>query len=76
MDDAALTESVSLWKLKLSGKEICMMGNPLEIDGKFLTLDQPPPLKGEHTKDILKELGYGPQDIQGMISEGIAYGLD
>ena len=76
LDDSALAESVSLWKLKLGGKEISMMGNPLEIDGQYLTLDQPPPLKGEHTRDILKELGYGPQDIQGMISEGIAYGLD
>ncbi len=76
LDDSAFADSISLWKLKLMGKEIRMMGNPIEIDGQYLTLELPPPLKGEHTDEILKELGYSRNEIQGMLSEGIAYGLN
>ncbi len=75
LDDSGLAESISLWKCRLKGKEIRMMGNPIEMDGQFLTLELPPPLKGEHTHEILKELGYSPEEIQAMISEGIAYGM-
>ena len=76
LDDSALVESISLWKFKHRGKEIRMMGNPIEIDGQYLTLGLPPPLKGEHTNEILKELGYNHNEIQAMFSEGIVYGLD
>jgi len=73
LDDSALMESISLWKLKLKGKEICTMGNPIEIDGEYLKLELPPPLKGEHTIEILEELGYGQTEIQTMLSQGIIY---
>jgi crotonobetainyl-CoA:carnitine CoA-transferase CaiB-like acyl-CoA transferase len=73
LGDSALAESIPLWSLKIKGKKTHMMGNPLEIDGKYLTLDVPPPLKGEHTTDILAELGYAPSDIQALISDGTAY---
>jgi len=73
LDDSSLTESISLWKLKLKGKEICMMGNPVEIDGEYLKLELPPPLKGEHTIEIIQELGYSQPEIQAMLSQGIIY---
>ncbi|MBM4330592.1 MAG: CoA transferase [Deltaproteobacteria bacterium] len=75
LDDSALVESISLWKFKLKDKEIRMMGNPIEIDGEYLTLELPPPLKGEHTIAILDELGYGHSEIQVMLSQGVVYSL-
>ncbi len=75
LDDSALVESISLWKFKLKGKEIRTMGNPIEIDGEYLTLELPPPLKGEHTNEILEELGYSHNEIQAMLSQGIVYSL-
>ena len=30
------------------------------------------PRLGEHTRDVLTELGYGPSEIDAMISEGAA----
>lgn len=51
------------------------MRNAIEIDGEYLTLELPPPLKGEHTNAILDELGYSHSEIQVMLSQGVVYGL-
>ncbi|MBU1206521.1 MAG: CoA transferase [Proteobacteria bacterium] len=75
VDDSPLVESISLWKFKLMDKEIRTMGNPIEIDGEYLTLELPPPLKGEHTIAILDELGYSHSEIQVMLSQGVVYSL-
>jgi len=73
LDDSALMESISLWKFKQMGKEIRTMGNPIEIHGEFLSMELPPPLKGEHTIAILEELGYNQAEVQAMVSQGIIY---
>ena len=75
VDDSPLVESISLWKFKLMDKEIRTMWNPIEIDGEYLTLELPSPLKGEHTIAILDELGYSHSEIQVMLSQGVVYSL-
>jgi crotonobetainyl-CoA:carnitine CoA-transferase CaiB-like acyl-CoA transferase len=50
------------------------MGNPIEIDGGYPKLELPPPLKGQHTMEILEELGYSQSEVQKMVSEGVVYG--
>lgn len=75
VNDSSLLESISLWKIKLIDKEIQMMGNPIEMDGEYFPLTIPPPLKGEHSIAILKELGYSHSEIQVMLSQGVVYGL-
>jgi len=45
---------------------------PLRLDGARPHADRTPPHAGEHTREILAELGYSEQDLQGLIDRGIA----
>lgn len=73
LSDEKLMESVHLWQLNREGQMLSAVGNPIEIDGAYLSVDRPPPLKGEHTMEVLRELGYVESEIARMLAEGIAY---
>lgn len=72
-EDSGLRESISLWKFQQGGKEQRMMGNPIEIDGEYASLELPPPLKGQHTVEVLEELGYDFSEIHSLVAQGIVY---
>jgi len=45
--------------------------NPLRIDGQRLPIGTPPPLLGEQTDAILRELGFGAREIARMRRDGV-----
>jgi len=47
------------------------LGFPVKLSRTPGRLELPPPLKGQHTEEVLKELGYQPQDIETMRKEGV-----
>jgi crotonobetainyl-CoA:carnitine CoA-transferase CaiB-like acyl-CoA transferase len=46
-----------------SGVEVPLVASPIRFDGDALPIRSAPPLLGQHSVDILSELGYAPADI-------------
>jgi crotonobetainyl-CoA:carnitine CoA-transferase CaiB-like acyl-CoA transferase len=47
------------------------VGGPVRYDGPTKEQSTPPPLLGEHSAAILKELGYDPADVAKPVAQGI-----
>jgi formyl-CoA transferase len=48
-----------------------VVGSPVRIDGERADSDLPPPMLGEHTTEVLADLGIGPEDIARLKSTGV-----
>ena len=46
------------------------IAQPLRFDGERTALRQYPPMHGEHSHDILRELGYGVDEIKSLVASG------
>ncbi len=47
------------------------LASPLQVDDERLTHRLPPPLLGEHSAEVLRELGYAQNDIDALVGRGI-----
>ena len=45
-------------------------GCPIKLSGTPAAVQSMPPKWGEHTRDVLEEIGYGPDDIAALESQG------
>ena len=48
-----------------------VVGSPIRIDGERADSDLPPPMLGEHTADVLQELGLAPAEIARLRTSGV-----
>jgi crotonobetainyl-CoA:carnitine CoA-transferase CaiB-like acyl-CoA transferase len=46
------------------------IGGPVRYDGLAKEQSTPPPLLGEHSTAILKELGYDAADVEKLVAQG------
>ena len=42
--------------------ELSLVGSPLKMSDTPVEYRLPPPLMGEHTEEVLRELGYGDEE--------------
>ncbi|MCZ7530100.1 MAG: CoA transferase [Acidimicrobiia bacterium] len=59
------TEHEKLGPLSVTGVPIHFAGTPASVR-------QPPPLQGQHTEEVLAELGYRPEKIAELVRDGAA----
>ena len=50
-----------------------VMGTPIRFNGAYFTADKPPPGKGQHTREILSELGFSSSEIAAHVQAGSAF---
>ena len=52
------------------------VGVPIRLNGEYGTTYRPAPAKGQHTREILTELGCSAQEIQPLLNDGSVFALD
>jgi crotonobetainyl-CoA:carnitine CoA-transferase CaiB-like acyl-CoA transferase len=52
--------------------KVTQIKTPIVENGEFPGLKSPSPFLGQHTRDILRELDYSEQEIEALVSQGIA----
>ena len=75
LDDPHLNQSGGLLDLTLpDGKSVRLPAMPFEMDGERFGARLDPPRSGEHTRDVLTELGYDDEAIDRLVDGGACRG--
>ncbi|WP_453996683.1 CaiB/BaiF CoA transferase family protein [Bacillus nitroreducens] len=48
-----------------------VIGSPTKFSDSKVEIKTPAPLLGEHTEDVLKQLGYSDEEIQALVQQGV-----
>lgn len=49
------------------------LGTPIRYNGEFFSAERPAPAKGQHTREVLVEIGYTAEEIDGLLRDGSAF---
>ena len=49
------------------------LGAPLRYDGDFFAVRRPSPAKGQHTREVLSEIGYSAGEVEALLASGAAF---
>ena len=73
--DPALASNLPLIDPQLPGVPR-VMGTPIKFNGVYFPADRPPPAKGQHTREVLSEFGFGDEEIDSFFRSRSAYAAD
>ncbi len=72
-DDPHLNHPNRMFETELvDGQRVKLPGLPVEMDGHVLGVRRNPPVIGEHTREVLLEAGFTPDEIEAMAAAGKA----
>lgn len=75
LDDPHLNESGGLLEMTLpDGKAVKLPAMPFEMDGQKFDVRLNPPRSGEHTLEVLNDLGYSAEEIESLLQSGAVSG--
>ena len=49
------------------------LGSPIRYNGEFFNAESPAPAKGQHTREVLAEIGYSAEEIDVLLRAGSAF---
>jgi crotonobetainyl-CoA:carnitine CoA-transferase CaiB-like acyl-CoA transferase len=49
------------------------LGSPIRYNGEFFSAERPAPAKGQHTSEVLAEIGYSTEEIDVLLRAGSAF---
>jgi crotonobetainyl-CoA:carnitine CoA-transferase CaiB-like acyl-CoA transferase len=52
------------------------LGLPVKSTGQLTEIRQPAPWLGQHTEEVLREIGYGEGDVRQLFADGVVYDSD
>jgi len=76
VEDPDFTSTMPLLDITLPTGQVKALGAPVLFDGAFFPLRVPPPNKGEHTLEILSELGFSEKDVERLVQDGSVFVWD
>lgn len=68
--DPQLAANSSILSFESRGGDVRVLGHPVLYDGDPLPLRMPPPSAGEHTTEVMRELGYSDEEIAAKRAHG------
>jgi crotonobetainyl-CoA:carnitine CoA-transferase CaiB-like acyl-CoA transferase len=70
-EDRHLNEGGRMLDLVLpTGKQTKLPGIPLDMDGRKPAIRMQPPAMGAHTREVLEESGFAPDEIERLVGDG------
>ena len=72
LGDPALAACLPILEIDLP-KVTRAMGGPIRYDGEFFAAERASPAKGQHTREVLAEIGYGAEEIEALLGSGGAF---